>query len=106
MSEYKGSEFVGIVETLKVKSSYYEYCSLNTQTKGCYHGNISIQDLGEHVAILFGENFRQQITFEPPQGFEITRTISGLRTQKYHRLSVLEQDRFEKSVLNQLQSKE
>jgi len=104
MAEYQGSEFVGIVEHLQDTSSY-DYCSLNTQSGGM-SGHASVQGLGETIAYQFGENFRQKITYEPPQGIDTRGTERGLCPKKYHRLSVLEQDRFEKSVLSALQGKE
>lgn len=104
MAEYQGSEFVGIVEHLQDNSSY-DYCSLNTQS-GVLGGHPSVQSLGETIAYEFGDNFRQKITYEPPQGIDTRGTERGLCPKKYHRLSVLEQDGFEKSVLSALRGKE
>ncbi len=104
MAEYQGSKFVGIVEHVKDTSSY-DYCSFDTQS-GVMRGHGSVQDLGETIAYQFGENFRQKITYELPQGINTRGTERGLCPKKYHKLSALEQDEFEKSVLSALQSKE
>lgn len=100
MAENKGLEFVGIVEHVDDNPSY-DYCRLNTQSSGMI-GYENVQNLGESIAHEFREGFRQKITYEPPQGI----LKKGLRLNKYHKLSVLEQDNFEKSVLETLQGKE
>jgi len=104
MAEYQGSEFVGIVEHLQDTSSY-DYCSLNTQSGGM-GGHGSVQSLGKTIANQFGENFRQKITYEPPQGTDKRRTEQGICPRRYHQMSVLERDKFEKAVLKELKGEQ
>ena len=103
MAKNQRLEFVGIVENLGEMSSYY-YCSLDIITGGMT-GHKNVQSLGMSIAFQFGKNFQQKITYEPPLGVDIRGTEQGLVPRRYHRLSVLEQDRFEKSVLRELESK-
>jgi len=103
MTEYQYLDFVGIFEHIQ-DTPLYDYCVLNTKTGGM-SGQASVRGLGEIIAYQYGENFRQKITYEPPQGIDERGTERGLCPRKYHRLSILEQDRFEKSVLSTLQDK-
>ncbi|GEM_PF-3623313 len=103
MVNYQSSIFVGIVEHID-SPPCYDYCDLNIQSGGM-GGYISIQVLGEMIASEFGENFLQQITYEPPFGIDTRGTERGLCPRKYHKLSVLEQARFEESVLETVLSK-
>ena len=72
MAEYRGLEFIGIVEYVQDTPSY-NYCSLNTQS-GARGEHVDVQGLGEIIAYQFGENFRQKITYEPPQGIDMKGT--------------------------------
>ena len=103
MAEYQGPEFVGIVEYIHETPSYH-YCRSKIED-GSTAAYPDVEILGETIAILHGENFRQKITYEPPQGIDTRETERRLCSRRYHRLSVLEQDRFEKSVLGALKGK-
>lgn len=64
-------------------------------------GHLNIEGLGKSIAHQFGDNFRQKITYEPPEGIH-----KGKSLKRYHPLSVLEKDRFERAVLNALKGRE
>ena len=101
MEKYK--EFIGIVEHIHTQDApSRDYCSLNNQTGGMI-GTWSIEGLGKIRAIQLGNKFRDKITYEPPQGIDEGGIERGLCPNRYHRLSVLEQNRFEKSVLDELE---
>lgn len=100
MKKPQNPEFVGIVEHINQGASSYDYCNLNIPSGGMA-SHASIKSLGEMIAYHFGNNFRQIITYEPPQGIHDLREI-GLSPKRYHQLSVLEKNRFERAVLNNL----
>ena len=103
MAKHRGLEFIGIEEHLdKVPS--YNYCILDTTDWGLV-GARNLQILAEEIADEYGKNFRQKITYHPPREIDASGTSRGLLPRRYHRLSVLEQDRFEKAVLNALKGK-
>lgn len=115
MAEYRGLNFVGIVEFLQdipveflEVDSNYIYCSFNILSLDTRMSRIEsscIERLGEKIARLYGANFRQKITYEPPQGIDKSGAEQYASPRRYHQLSVLERDMFEKSVLKALKGK-
>jgi hypothetical protein len=101
MAEYRGHKFVGIEEDIKDIPSYY-YCTLQIYT-GEIIRRKTVASLGSLIASEFGRDFRQKIRYEPPTGIDMRRAASGSRPSRYHQFSVMEQDLFEKSVLDALQ---
>ena len=104
MEDYQGNQFIGIVEYLRAEPSY-DYCGLNQESGGS-SGFSTVGSMGSMVAYRFGKKFRQQITYEPPQGIDERGTERNLCPRRYHALSVLERDRFEKAVLRNLRGEE
>jgi hypothetical protein len=88
--------FVGIIEK-KFNDNFhsYNYCRMNIKTRGAsVYQHIEI--LTESIAIDFIRGkLTQGITYEPPKENEGDKR----EKIKYHKFSVLEQDRFEKGLL-------
>jgi len=109
MAEYRGNQFIGIVEHLKDSPTdnypTYDYCELNQESGGLC-GYPDVEFMGEVIAHQFGESFRQKITYEPPQGTDKRRTEQGICPRRYHQMSVLERDKFEKAVLKELKGEQ
>jgi hypothetical protein len=94
-------EFVGIVEFLKEPAVDNHYCMLNLESRGM-EDHATISSLGKSVASNYGADFRKRITYEPSEGIDRSGTERGLCPRRYHKLSDLEKDNFEKEVLASL----
>src|SRR3989344_5779392 len=94
MTRDQETEFAGIIEFSRSNPNSYQYCLRGP-------GNVlihpDIEELGRIAANLHGTYFERQIRYDPPQGNE-----SKDSPIKYHRLSVIEQHRFEQAALRAL----
>lgn len=104
MSKAKRLKFVWIVEHISPEGPSYDYCELDTQSYGMA-GASDIETIASSIAHSFGQRFKENITYKPPKGIDKSGTERGLTPKRYHRLSVLEHDRFEKAVLEELKDK-
>jgi hypothetical protein len=100
MERSNDKEFVGIVECIQDESTFY-YC-LKNAVNGGMEGSSGLDTIAEAVASSLGDGFRQRITYTPPE--DIDYGDGHLCPRRYHKLSVLERDRFEKKVLEELQA--
>ena len=102
MEQPSGEEFVGIVEFLQEEPSY-NYCCIRP---GCAMvGSEGIGMIGYTIAKEYGDQFRNRITFQPPQGIDRSGEKNHLCAKRYHPLSVMERHLFEKAVLAALKGK-
>ena len=104
MNKSREPAFIGIVEFLLTHN--YTYCVLFPS--GAMHTHKSVKSLGDSAGTQFKRYIKQETTFNPPEGvrqdsvYDPPRKIHETEPLRYHRLSVLEQTRFERTVVKSL----